>query len=402
MLFRKITMRMREPGNAYALICGMRNLGMGFHCVIYTLFLRSIGILQHDISLLNAFFWAVVILSELPTGMLADGKSRGWSVKAGFVLMSFSLITYAFAGDFWTALIPEVLIGIAMAFLSGAEQAWITDALNHAGQGESLKQVYAKSTVWASLALIVGGCMGEAVWRLLDFRASWLFGSVFMLLGTLFTFKLMDDRGEPQKRLTEKQALKASIKALGLDRGLFWAVLASMVMGLVNPFNHFWSQFFEGRLQGAPLSLVWIPLYGSCAAAGFVVRRLEFAKGQETGTVLTTVGITGFTLWGIGFLPGAMAPLSLVMLHEIARGAYFPLADVFVQRRVESGFRATYGSLHSFLGRMGNMAVLGGVWFFTRRLPDGEAKIISIWSACGVLMVLGSFLLFFIRPKQAD
>jgi hypothetical protein len=69
---------------------------------------------------------------------------------------------------------------------------------------------------------------------------------------------------------------------------------------------------------------------------------------------------------------------------------------------VESGYRATYGSLHSFLGRMGNVVVLAGVWFFSRGLADSEFKIVSIWTVCGSLLVLTSLILFFFKPEESS
>ncbi len=388
-----------HPGTIYTVVNVLRALGMASHATIYSLFLRQIGITQDRISLLNSFFWLVLILSELPTGMLADGRSRAWSVKIGSVCLGLGVASYALAWNFWSALASEALIGIAFAFLSGAEQAWLTDALDARGEKDSLKNVYAKTSVWGSISFIVGGVIGDRVGYWIDYRASWLIGGIFILLGSLVAVRLMNKQGEPSHRLTEMQALKKSIKALKFSPGLSWAVLAAMSLGFVNPFNHLWNQFFEPRLQGYSLSWIWIPLYGSCALAGFIVRRMEFTKGREAGAMLAMLGLSGLGMVALGYFPGLAMPLVITIVHEIGRGAYVPLADVYVQRRVESGYRATYGSLHSFLGRMGNMVVLAAVWFFSRHLVDGEPKIVAIWTVCGSLLVLSSIVLFFFRPE---
>lgn len=389
-----------HPATIYKIVSASRSLGMGCHATIYSLFLRQIGVSQDRIALLNALFWLALILSELPTGMLADGRSRAWSIKVGMFTMFISVLSYSLAQGFWSALAAEVMIGVALAFLSGAEQAWLTDALGARHEGDSLKNVYASATVWSAAAMLIGGVAGDLMGNAFGFRMTWVLSASALLFAFWVAYRCMGTQGEPAHRLTEMQALKASFKALRLNSGLLWAVLAAMTLGFINPFNHFWNQFFQPRLHGHSLSWIWIPLYGSCALAAVIVRRLKFSKGHEAAAMLGMLGLAGLGLIFVGHFPGLTWPLVITVIHEIGRGAYLPLADVFVQRRIGSGYRATYGSLHSFLGRMGNMSVLASVWFFTRSMPDSESKIVSIWTVCGALLVLCTLALFLFRPRS--
>lgn len=372
---------------------------MGCHATIYSLFLRDIGIKQDQISALNALFWLTLILSELPTGMLADGKSRAWSIKAGFLLMSLSIGGYGLAQGFWSALLAEMIIAVAMAFLSGAEQAWLVDALEARGLSHELKKVYAQTAVWSAVAALAGGFLSDLLAQEHGYRVGWFVGGAFMLMGFMLAMVCLGSQGEPKERLTEWQALKASVSALKMNPALLWAVGVAMSLGFINPFNHFWSQFFHGRLGGGSLGWVWIVIYGSCALAGVIIRRLSFVRGKEASAMLAMLFLAtaGYVL--VGRFGGVYLPLLMVVLHEVGRGAYMPLADIFIQRRVESNFRATYGSLHSFLGRMGNTVILAGVWFASRNMPDGEHKIVSIWSTTGNLLLAVVLLLWLFRPR---
>lgn len=388
-----------HPGKAYLLISALRGLGMGCHATIYSLFLRDIGIKQDQISALNSLFWLTLILSELPTGMLADGKSRAWSIKVGFLLLSLSIGGYGLAQGFWSALAAEALIAVALAFLSGAEQAWLVDALEARGLAHELKNVYAQNAIWSAGAALVGGFLSDLLAQYWGYRLGWFVGGVFMLAGFAVAMVCLGSQGEPKKRLTEWQALKASVSALRLSPALIWAVAVAMSLGFINPFNHFWSQFFDGRLQGGSLGWIWIVIYGSCALAGVIIKRLSFVRGREAGSMLGMLLLTAVSYVTIGECGGLYLPLLMVVVHEVGRGAYMPLADVFVQRRIESNFRATYGSLHSFLGRMGNTVILAGVWYFSRSLPDGEEKILSIWSVTGGLLLVAVLFLWLARPS---
>lgn len=398
-MFFSVKQRDWHPGKVYLLISALRGLGMGCHATIYSLFLRDIGIKQDQISALNSLFWLTLILSELPTGMLADGKSRAWSIKVGFLLMSFSIGGYGLAQGFWSALAAEALIAVALAFLSGAEQAWLVDALEARGLGHELKKVYAQNAIWSATAALAGGFLSDLLAQYWGYRLGWFVGGVFMSAGFVLAVVCLGKQGEPKKRLTEWQALKASVAALKASPALIWAVAAAMSLGFINPFNHFWSQFFHGRLQGGSLGWIWIVVYGSCALAGVIIKRVSFVRGREAGAILGLLFLTAAGYAAIGRFDGVYLPLLMVVLHEVGRGAYMPLADVFVQRRIESNFRATYGSLHSFLGRMGNAVILAGVWYFSRSLPDGEEKILSIWSVTGGMLLIAVLLLWFLRPS---
>ncbi|MDD2785321.1 MAG: MFS transporter [Patescibacteria group bacterium] len=388
-----------HPGTIYTLTKAIGLLGMGFHSTIYSLFLRDIGIKQDQIAGMNSLFWLTLILAELPTGMFADGKSRARSIKIGFLIESASLASYSLATGFWSALLSEVLIGVALAFLSGAEDAWISDALSSIGKFEELKKIKSTAAVWSAISALLGGVCADFVGRWLGFRMCWLIGALIIFVGFAVACKFMRGQGEPSDRLTKKEALKASFRKLKESRSLAWVVIANMCFGLVYPFNHYWGQFFDVRLNGARLSGTWIAMYTACAVAGYSIRRLNFKRGREAGALVMMLGLAGLGLSVAGHLPGVYLPLGMIVIHEIGRGAYVPLADVFIQRRIESGYRATYSSLNSLLGRSGNTIVLAGVWFFSRSLPDGESKIVTIWTTVGGLLVLASLMLYLFRPK---
>src|SRR3989338_336825 len=112
----------------YYLFTALMGLGMGATMTVYAPFLLSIGLSLGEIALVNALFWAIIIAAEIPTGMFADGRSRAFSLKVGMIFHGLGAILYLFADGFWSVALAESTLGIATAFMSGAQQAWITDA----------------------------------------------------------------------------------------------------------------------------------------------------------------------------------------------------------------------------------------------------------------------------------
>ena len=72
-----------------------------------------------------------MFLFEIPTGAIADGFSRKYSVIMGFLITGFSVIGVGFTSTFWLVLILFVLAGIGMTLVSGAEESWVIDNLNY-------------------------------------------------------------------------------------------------------------------------------------------------------------------------------------------------------------------------------------------------------------------------------
>src|SRR5688572_10336557 len=106
---------------------------MGMTATTASLLQLQVGMSIADIAFVNIVFWTTIILMELPTGMLADGKSRIWSVRIGIACFALGCFAYANVQGVGTALIGEIALGVGFAFVSGAESAWITDALKKRG-----------------------------------------------------------------------------------------------------------------------------------------------------------------------------------------------------------------------------------------------------------------------------
>ena len=147
------------------------------------------------------------------------------------------------------------------------------------------------------------------------------------------------------------------------------------------------------------MSWVWAIIYLGMMPSGWLIRRMSIAVGQEANMIVLSLFLSGIGLACIGFVSGIMAPLAVVMIHEIGRGMFRPLTDSFVQHRVESSCRATFGSLQSFLGRIGFALVPFIVWIGIDGQPNTPETIQSVWMLCGAAMIAGSLILWLIRPK---
>ncbi|MDG1950217.1 MAG: MFS transporter [bacterium] len=374
---------------------------VGFSCSITgygPLLQNELGLSLGEISLVNAVFWMVVIAAELPTGMLADGKSRTWSLRMGVLFYGVGGLSYMLATGIVSAMISEGFIAIGVAFLSGALQAWIADALDREGRKEDLTKVYATSALIRGAIFLVGGLFGS--WLAThNARLIWL---PFMLMGpiaALFSWRFMNGQGEALEYTNEWMAFKGAVSHLRRSRALKWSIASLVVFGAILSFNHFWTLYYIPEVGQLGLGWIWIVIYTSVTFSGWWIRRRNIRPGHETNWIVVSVLLTGVGLFLASLSPVLMLSMPGVIVHELGRGLFDPLSSSFVQSRIHTTYRATFGSLKSFLGRIGFVIVPFVIWVTLDGRPDTQETIAITWMISAAVLVLGAGMLWIFRPR---
>ena len=123
----------RRVQRAYLLLTLLTTLAASLIWGINTLFLLDAGLSNTQAFAANAFFTVGLVLSEIPTGVVADttGRRRSFLLGTGTLLLStlLYLFMWQISGPFWGWAVSSALIGLGFAFFSGAVEAWLVDAL---------------------------------------------------------------------------------------------------------------------------------------------------------------------------------------------------------------------------------------------------------------------------------
>lgn len=389
-----------SPSRAYLLYSACHAAMFSLSAATYVPWLLSLGLSLSQVTLINTFFWLAIVLFEIPTGMLADARSRAWSLRIGFLLPAIGMTSRFFADGFGGALASEIIDGIGFTFLSGIQDAWIVDALVKHGQGANKGRVFANATMVRGAVALPGAIIGSWVAATVGLASVWLLSAGFALLGLFVVYRYMNGDGEAPVKVSEFEALRLSFKAMRNNAALRWSVGVNIAFALVMSFNHLWTPYF---LQWVPLSslgFLWAPIYLSFALAGFAVRRASISAGKEARAMVISLVIAGVGLMLAGQMPGLVPAVAAVVVYEIGRAAFGPLLSSYTQHHVDSRHRATYGSMQSLTGEGGMMIVLLGMSLFMRGRPDAPPTIAVVWLAAGGLLVILAVGLYFLKPKE--
>lgn len=389
-----------HPATTLYLFQVIGGFGFGLTATVYALFLRELGATYQQLLVVNMVYWTTIVLMELPTGMLADGKSRAWSVRIGSAFTAVGALQYVLAQSIGAAFVGEFFLGLGAAFVSGALQAWVADGLKRLGEFHRLRHTFATASIGRSVSILVGGLLGAYVADAFSLRLIIEIHFLFCLLQALMTFALMNGDGEPEHRVTESEAFRLSWRMLRKNRALRWSTLAAVAFGVVVLWNMYWNVFFLPRVGQVGLGWIWVALYGAVTVSGFVVRRMKVAAGQEEVGILVSLVATaaGFLLasqfQSLPLLVGAL------MIHEAGRGGFDPLLDSFTQHHVDSSHRATFGSFQSLIARVGFVVALVAGTLATMGAPESDLVIQNLWMLGGMFLFAATIILYAFRPRH--
>lgn len=133
----------------------------GFWSLLFLRFVTDLELEPLELVLLGTAQEVTILLSEIPTGVVADVYSRKWSVVFSFWIMGPAIVALAFVEPFAAVLVAQILIAFGSTFESGAETAWVTDEIGSPEATEPVLLRRARLQLIASvLGVITFGALG--------------------------------------------------------------------------------------------------------------------------------------------------------------------------------------------------------------------------------------------------
>ena len=90
-----------------------------------------------QLVLLGTTLEITMLVSEVPTGVVADRFSRKWSTVISFAIMAAAMFLHVATTEYWVLLISQAMFGLGWTFRSGADVAWLTDEMVSLGATNS-------------------------------------------------------------------------------------------------------------------------------------------------------------------------------------------------------------------------------------------------------------------------
>jgi MFS family permease len=395
----------------YLTITGLFNGALALIWGVNTLFLLQSGLDIFHVMLVNAAFSFAEFVFEVPTGVVADTLGRRVSLLFCLITLLGATLAYvalpAVGLGFWSFVIVSIALGLGFTFWSGAAEAWLVDALRHAGYDQPIEGVFAKSQIAFGVAMLIGTTAGGLLGQI-DLRVPYVVRAVLLVPLILIAWTQIQEPGWKRRKLTFA-TLPAEMKAVfvgGVKHGLRNPVVRPLIFAaaVANTFMMYgfysWQRYFLDLLGK---ELVWVngvvaALVGLASILGnLAMGRISTIIRTRTGVLIACVAVRTITIMLCGLAPSFSIAVTLYLISNFANGIAMPIRQGLINHHIPSEQRATILSVDSLFSELGSGIGQTGWGYLARRRGIGHS-----WVAAGAFLVLGIPLLALARRADPE
>jgi MFS family permease len=395
----------------YLTVTGLFNGALALIWGVNTLFLLQSGLDIFHVMLVNAAFSFAEFVFEVPTGVVADTLGRRVSLLFCLITLLGATLAYvalpAAGLGFWSFVIVSIALGLGFTFWSGAAEAWLVDALKHAGYDQPIEGVFAKSQIAFGVAMLIGTTAGGLLGQI-DLRVPYVVRAALLVPLIVIAWTQIQEPGWQRRKLT-LATLPAEMKAVfvgGVKHGLRQPVVRPLIFAaaVANTFMMFgfysWQRYFLDLLGK---ELVWVngvvaALVGFAAILGnLAMGKISTIIRTRTGVLIACVALRTVTIMLCGLAPSFSIAVTLYLISNFANGVAMPIRQGMINHHIPSSQRATILSVDSLFSELGSGIGQSGWGYLARRRGIGHS-----WVAAGAFLVLGIPLLALARRADPE
>lgn len=309
-------------------------------------------------------------LSEVPTGVLADVRSRTLSVQVGMGLIGASLLLQGALPSFGWILAAQVVWAVGYTFTSGAIEAWIADEVGD----EQLSYVFLRGQRLELVAMIAGSVAAGAL-GVLDLRLPMLLaGAGYVALVVVLAAVMREPHftpaaaGGPITYGQIRDTLAAGLQQARKRPLVRSFLLVSLLAGLSGEaFDRLWTahvlnSFALPSLWGVSSAAAWFAAFAIVGqliglGANYAAERAGLAAAAHPAgllSVLTLLQVGGMA--GLALAGSLWPAIGALWARDAARALSGPIESAWLNRNIDSASRATVLSVNSQFDAIGQVA----------------------------------------------
>lgn len=319
------------------------------------LYFYRIYITDQQIGILDGLAFAIGLIAEIPSGVMADKFGRDKMVKIGQLFVGSGLFIQAFGKSFASFVAGQAIFMIGVAFVSGADEALFFDKLQFKKISANWRKLVTRASQIALVATAAATIIGAWLYNI-NPRIPWYLIGLSFISSALVIWSIKEKRpvNNKQKLTLELKEYLLNIKSgfthfaerklfvylpiIIIVQGLFyatgWGVLRLILL------DRFYFSPFMGSLVIASSSLITVAFL-------FFVNKYAERISEKRVLVLISVlaamsllvSITDIGAWGY----------FVILSFYVGENVLQPFISEVLNYRTSEDQRATVLSVASFL-----------------------------------------------------
>lgn len=376
-------MRKLPAYQLYLVLSFLTSLFFSMIFVVMSLYEATVaGLTGLQLVLVGTTLEVVILLFEVPTGIVADAYSRRLSIVIGYFIMGSAFVIEGLFPFFGAILLASGLWGLGYTFTSGATQAWLSDEIGEQAANRAFLRANQFDLAGAFLGMIIAIPLGN-----LSVGFPILAGGAAILLFAIFLAVFMPETrfapAKPEDRNNWQHMGDIFKKGLATvrSRPVLMAVLGvGFIYGLYSEgWDRLWVKYLVDNFTLPSLfGMNEVAFFGVLRGTGMLLSILVTRQVEKRLDSNHAPSIAKSMLWltallGLGIFTYAFSPLLAIsvgalLMVSITRNVLGPLYSAWVNQRLESDTRATVISMSGQVDAIGQIA------------SGPLAGLVSLWS----------------------
>ena len=136
-----------------------------FGAVLIPFYTQWAGMSESVALWLQTWFAIWLVIFEIPTGFIADKFGRRNSILLGNVIAAIGFLLYGSIKSLFVFGVGELLLALAVALVSGADEAWLYETLKQYGRQDLMQSIHGKARglamIGGGISALIGGYIGQ-------------------------------------------------------------------------------------------------------------------------------------------------------------------------------------------------------------------------------------------------
>ena len=346
-----------------------------FFIPILVPFLKDFGFSMNQILLAEAAYSLTLVFLEVPSGYFADRYGRKTSIIIGSIFNVIGFTLYATFQNFWQFVLANIVIGIGIAFVSGADSALLYESLEQIKQTKLFKKAQGTNFAFGRLSSIVstllGGWLVTVSPRLPFYLTIVPIGLILLISLTLKETKIHHEIHEVWPHF--KEIVKDS---LVINKKLRNFLFFTSVTGFFT-LGFFLNQDYMSFI-GLPLVYFGLVVAAMSFSSGFFAKyatQIEARAGKGLSLMAMPI-LTAFAWLGMAIFTDFWI-LPLLLVSSAMWGFSTPIFADFIYDIVSKDRRATVMSIMSLMRRLAFALFAPIAGYFADVFSIREALLLS-------------------------
>jgi MFS family permease len=337
-----------------------------FPIPVIIIFYENNGLSFEQSLFLKTILSLSIFIFEIPSGYFADIFGRKACLVLGGFVWIIGLLFYCFQSSFNAFAIAEILSGLAMSLISGANTALGFDSLVEINQEQNYRHVEGRLGAIAGIAEAICGLVGGLV-AAINLVYPFYLQTICILLYFLIALTLVEpdlnqssiNPSEVGNNKSTKQAIvrreiwQAIRLSLLENKKVKWLILFSANFGIAT-FLAVWLSQADMQSRGLAVSsfgFAWAAFHLIMSFASFKATSIENILGTKK-VFLGLVILLGLSYIFLGAIEQKWGIIFIALIY-FSRGVHSPLLLNCINQNLPSSIRATVLSINSFMFRLG-------------------------------------------------